>query len=201
MRVLGRAVTTAFVRSRFFRNLRYFVKPRCLVKIASNMGAVGVRFSYILGAWLEPVALGPEVQRNRTSSSMWRPCRSWNGLCTATVAHMATDGTRRSGQAMDKAKGDDVLRANLEGYNAQKAESDMVYTFEPDCQAEHLHACVKVPALGTRSTTPRDQAATHLPDYPGSGAPNMSHSWQDAMMDPSRTSITTRAWPWQGPAL
>ena len=35
---------------RFFRNLRYFVKPRGLVKIASNMGAVGVRFSYILGA-------------------------------------------------------------------------------------------------------------------------------------------------------
>lgn len=34
---------------RFFRNLRYFVKPRGLVKIASNMGAVGVRFSYILG--------------------------------------------------------------------------------------------------------------------------------------------------------
>ncbi|CAJ1345580.1 unnamed protein product [Effrenium voratum] len=34
----------------FFRNLRYFVKPRGLVKIASNMGAVGVRFSYILGS-------------------------------------------------------------------------------------------------------------------------------------------------------
>lgn len=35
---------------RFFRNLRYFVKPRGLVKIASNMGAVGVRFSYIMGS-------------------------------------------------------------------------------------------------------------------------------------------------------
>merc|ERR1719413_174691 len=37
----------------FFRALRTFVKPGGSVKVASNMGAVGVRFSYIVNSAIE----------------------------------------------------------------------------------------------------------------------------------------------------
>ena len=37
----------------FFRALRSFMKPGGCVKVASNMSAVGVRFSYIIGGAIE----------------------------------------------------------------------------------------------------------------------------------------------------
>merc|ERR1719364_507528 len=37
----------------FFRALRTFMKPGGVVKVASNMGAVGVRFSYIVESAIE----------------------------------------------------------------------------------------------------------------------------------------------------
>merc|ERR1712217_867082 len=37
----------------FFRALRSFMKPGGIVKVASNMGAVGVRYSYIVGSAIE----------------------------------------------------------------------------------------------------------------------------------------------------
>merc|ERR1719240_720821 len=37
----------------FFRALRSFVKPGGLVKVSSNKGAVGVRYSYIVGGAIE----------------------------------------------------------------------------------------------------------------------------------------------------
>merc|ERR1712151_239533 len=37
----------------FFRALRSFVKPGGVVKVSSNMGAVGVRYSYIVGSAIE----------------------------------------------------------------------------------------------------------------------------------------------------
>merc|ERR1712066_1083064 len=37
----------------FFRALRSFCRPGAVVKVSSNSGAVGVRFSYIIGSALE----------------------------------------------------------------------------------------------------------------------------------------------------
>merc|ERR1719221_2230039 len=45
----------------FFRALRSFVKPGGIVKVSSNMGAVGVRFSYIIGGALENEFLHTEA--------------------------------------------------------------------------------------------------------------------------------------------
>merc|ERR1719293_630219 len=62
----------------FFRALRSFVKPGGVVKVSSNMGAVGVRYSYIVGS-----ALQNEFCTSRRS-------RSWSGTSTATAAPTAT---------------------------------------------------------------------------------------------------------------
>ncbi|CAE7372367.1 Ranbp2 [Symbiodinium sp. CCMP2592] len=90
----------------FFRNLRYFVKPGGLVKIASNMGAVGVRYSYILGS----------AEQNEFQHVETLPFLEWS--------------LHRYGRAYGDRRDKKKRPGDGQGYNAQKAESDMVYTFE-----------------------------------------------------------------------
>jgi len=92
----------------FFRALRSFVKPGGVVKVASNMGAVGVRYSYIVGGAEEN-----EFVHTETISFL-----EW---------HLHRYG-RSYGDRRDAYKRPDKV-AN-ESYNAQRAEADMVYCFE-----------------------------------------------------------------------
>jgi hypothetical protein len=91
----------------FFRNLRYFVKPGGWVKVSSNAGAVGVRYSYIVGS-----ALDNEFNHVETM-----PFMEW---------HLHRYG-RSYGDRRDKYKRPDAV--NNQSYNAQNANSDMVYCF------------------------------------------------------------------------
>mmetsp|Transcript_61359 Transcript_61359/g.106716 ORF Transcript_61359/g.106716 Transcript_61359/m.106716 type:complete len:530 (-) Transcript_61359:64-1653(-) len=91
----------------FFRALRTFVKPGGIVKVASNMGAVGVRYSYIVGGALENEFVHVETM----------PFLEW---------HLHRYG-RSYGDRRDAYKRPDAK--NNESYNAQRAESDMVYCF------------------------------------------------------------------------
>ncbi|CAK9049792.1 unnamed protein product [Durusdinium trenchii] len=90
----------------FFRALRSFMTVGGLVKVASNMGAVGVRFSYItFGA-----------KENEFDHVETVPFLQWN-----LHRYSRSYGDRR-----------DVIRRpdQAEGYNAQRADKDMVYTFK-----------------------------------------------------------------------
>lgn len=91
----------------FFRALRTFVKPGGSVKVASNMGAVGVRYSYIVNS-----AVTNEFVHVETM-----PFLEW---------HLHRYG-RSYGDRRDAYKRPDAK--NNESYNAQRAESDMVYCF------------------------------------------------------------------------
>mmetsp|Transcript_18166 Transcript_18166/g.32414 ORF Transcript_18166/g.32414 Transcript_18166/m.32414 type:complete len:530 (-) Transcript_18166:103-1692(-) len=91
----------------FFRALRTFVKPGGIVKVASNMGAVGVRYSYIVGGALENEFVHVETM----------PFLEW---------HLHRYG-RSYGDRRDAYKRPDAK--NNESYNAQRAEADMVYCF------------------------------------------------------------------------
>jgi len=91
----------------FFRALRTFCKPGCSVKVASNMGAVGVRYSYIVTGALENEFVHVETM----------PFLEW---------HLHRYG-RSYGDRRDVYKRPDAK--NNESYNAQRAESDMVYCF------------------------------------------------------------------------
>lgn len=89
----------------FFRALRTFVKPGGIVKVASNASAVGVRYSYIIGAAVEN-----EFEHLETMAFLqWKLHRYGRSY-----------GDRRDTY---KRPGDG------ERYNAQRAESDMVYSF------------------------------------------------------------------------
>eukprot|EP00933_Yihiella_yeosuensis_P027395 TRINITY_DN21295_c0_g1_i1.p1 TRINITY_DN21295_c0_g1~~TRINITY_DN21295_c0_g1_i1.p1 ORF type:complete len:507 (+),score=110.91 TRINITY_DN21295_c0_g1_i1:71-1591(+) len=90
----------------FFRGLRYFVKPGGVVKVASNMGAVGVRYSYIIGS-----AVQNEFEHCETI-----PFMEWQLRRYGRAYGDRRDAYKRPGQG--------------QGYNVQKAEADMVYTFE-----------------------------------------------------------------------
>ncbi|CAE8616464.1 unnamed protein product [Polarella glacialis] len=90
----------------FFRGLRYFVKPGGTVKVASNMGAVGVRFSYIIGS-----AVSNEFAHVETI-----PFLEWT--------------LHRYGRAYGDRRDKNKRPVKGAGYNDQKALSDMVYTFE-----------------------------------------------------------------------
>jgi len=92
----------------FFRALRYVVKEGGLVKVASNAGAVGVRYSYIVGGAIEN-----EFQHVETM-----PFLEW---------HLHRYG-RSYGDRRDVYKRPDAT--NNQSYNAQNANSDMVYCFE-----------------------------------------------------------------------
>merc|ERR1712216_1107461 len=92
----------------FFRALRSFVKPGGTVKVASNAGAVGVRYSYIIGGALE----------NEFKHTETLPFLEW---------HLHRYG-RSYGDKRDVYKRPDAK--NNQSYNAQRAEADMVYCFE-----------------------------------------------------------------------
>ncbi|CAJ1402604.1 unnamed protein product [Effrenium voratum] len=90
----------------FFRALRSFMKVGGLVKVASNMGAVGVRFSYITGG----------AKENEFDHVETVPFLQWNLHRYGRSYGDRRDKNRRPDQA--------------EGYNAQRADKDMVYTFK-----------------------------------------------------------------------
>jgi len=91
----------------FFRALRSFVKPAGSVKVASNAGAVGVRYSYIVGSAIEN-----EFQHVETM-----PFLEW---------HLHHYG-RSYGDRRDMWKRPDAK--NNQSYQSQNATSDMVYCF------------------------------------------------------------------------
>jgi len=91
----------------FFRALRSFVKPGGVVKVASNSGAVGVRYSYIVGGAIENEFLHVETM----------PFLEW---------HLHRYG-RSYGDRRDITKRPDAK--NNQSYNAQNANADMVYCF------------------------------------------------------------------------
>merc|ERR1711879_839395 len=91
----------------FFRALRSFMKEGGIVKVSSNMGAVGVRYSYIVGGALENEFVHTETM----------PFLEW---------HMHRYG-RSYGDKRDVYKRMDAK--NNQSYNAQSADKDMVYCF------------------------------------------------------------------------
>merc|ERR1719191_110355 len=91
----------------FFRALRTFVKPGGVVKVASNMGAVGVRYSYIVESAIENEFVHVETM----------PFLEW---------HLHRYG-RSYGDRRDAYKRPDAK--NNQSYNAQNANADMVYCF------------------------------------------------------------------------
>lgn len=91
----------------FFRALRHFVKPGGTVKVSSNAGAVGVRYSYIVGGALENEFIHVETM----------PFLEW---------HLHRYG-RSYGDRRDTYKRPDAT--NNQSYNAQNANNDMVYCF------------------------------------------------------------------------
>merc|ERR1712032_492834 len=91
----------------FFRALRTFVKPGGSVKVSSNMGAVGVRYSYIIGSAVENEFVHVETI----------PFMEW---------HLHRYG-RSYGDRRDAYKRPDATKN--QSYDAQRAEADMVYCF------------------------------------------------------------------------
>lgn len=91
----------------FFRNLRYYVKTGGVVKVSSNAGAVGVRYSYIVGGALENEFVHVETM----------PFLEW---------HLHRYG-RSYGDKRDTYKRPDAK--NNQSYNAQNQNNDMVYCF------------------------------------------------------------------------
>lgn len=89
----------------FFRALRHFVKPGGCVKVASNSGATGVRFSDIIGG-----ARASEFMHDETF-----PFLEWQ-----LARYRRSYGDRR-----------DATKRPEDGevYNAQRAHTDMVYCF------------------------------------------------------------------------
>merc|ERR1712187_42375 len=91
----------------FFRGLRYFVKPGGVVKVSSNMSAIGVRYSYIVDS----------ARENEFVHTETMPFLEW---------HLHRYG-RSYGDKRDVYKRPDSK--NNQSYNAQRAEADMVYCF------------------------------------------------------------------------
>jgi len=92
----------------FFRALRSFMKPGGVVKVASNGRAIGVRATYITGSALQNEFIHVETM----------PFLEW---------HLHRYG-RSYGDKRDVYKRPDAK--NNESYNAQRADSDMVYCFK-----------------------------------------------------------------------
>jgi len=90
----------------FFRALRSFMKPSGSVKVASNSGAVGVRYSYIISSATENEFVHVETV----------PFQEWQ-----LHRYLRSYGDKRDAHKR-------VTEAGT-GYNAQKAASDMVYSF------------------------------------------------------------------------
>merc|ERR1712151_11978 len=100
----------------FFRALRTFVKPGGVVKVSSNMGATGVRYSYIVGGAIE----------NEFEHVETMPFLEW---------HLHRYG-RSYGDKRDVYKRPDA--ANNQSYNAQAADKDMVYCFKYEPSGQKL---------------------------------------------------------------
>lgn len=96
----------------FFRALRAYVQPGGIVKVASNQGAVGVRYSYIICSAVEN-----EFRHIETV-----PFLQWSLHRYGRSYGDRRDTYRRPDEG--------------EGYNVQRAEKDMVYvfTYEPSGQ-------------------------------------------------------------------
>lgn len=90
----------------FFRALRFFVKPGGSVKVSSNKGAMGVRYSYIIRAATDNEFVHVETL----------PFREWH-----LHKYFRSYGDKR-----DKYK---RVMTGGTGYNAQREDSDMVYCF------------------------------------------------------------------------
>merc|ERR1719473_1054160 len=88
------------------------------MKVASNMGAVGVRYSYIVGGAIE----------NEFKHIETMPFMEW-------ILHRYG---RSYGDRRDSYKRPDA--ENNQSYNAQKADSDMVYCFKFEPSGEPLDA-------------------------------------------------------------
>merc|ERR1711920_1015650 len=118
----------------FFRALRSFVKPGGSVKVSSNMGAVGVRYSYIVGSALE----------NEFKHIETVPFLEW---------HLHRYG-RSYGDRRDAYKRPDAK--NNQSYNAQAAERDMVYCFcfAPSGEALGQQSIRSPPSLKTLIACP-----------------------------------------------
>jgi len=91
----------------FFRALRFFVKPGGVVKVSSSKGAVGVRYSYIVGGALE----------NEFEHVETMPLLEW---CLHRYG-------RSYGDRRDLYKRPDAK--NNQSYDAQNQGNDMVYCF------------------------------------------------------------------------
>jgi len=108
----------------FFRALRSYVKPGGIVKVASNSGAVGVRYSYI-------VESGKENEFVHTETI---PFLEW---------HLHRYG-RSYGDRRDSYKRPDAQ--NNQSYNAQAGDKDMVYCFRYAPSGEAVgKATVRIP--------------------------------------------------------
>jgi len=92
----------------FFRALRTFVKPGGIVKVASNAGAVGVRYYYIVNSAVE----------NEFEHTDTVPFLQW---------HLHRYG-RSYGDKRDISKRPDAVKN--QAYAAQQGERDMVYCFK-----------------------------------------------------------------------
>jgi hypothetical protein len=90
----------------FFRALRTFVKLGGSVKVASNAGAVGVRYSFIITSAVENEFVHVETV----------PFKEWS-----LHRYLRSYGDKRDAYKR--------LTEGGTGYNAQKGESDMVYSF------------------------------------------------------------------------
>ena len=86
----------------FFRALRAYVKPGGIVKVASNQGAVGVRYSYIVCSAAE----------NEFRHAETVPFHQWSLHRYGRAYGDRRDTYRRPDEG--------------EGYNVQRAEKDMV---------------------------------------------------------------------------
>jgi len=100
----------------FFRALRSFMKPGGVVKVASNQGAVGVRYSYIVCS----------AQENEFVHVETIPFLEW------TLHRYG----RSYGDKRDTYRRPDAV--NNQSYNAQAANRDMVYCFRFDPSGETL---------------------------------------------------------------
>lgn len=113
----------------FFRALRTYVKPGGQVKVSSNSGAMGVRYSYIVDS----------AKDNEFVHSETVPFTQW---------HLHRYG-RSYGDKRDVYKRPDAK--NNQSYNAQRADSDMVYcfTYKPSGEALAKQEVRLPPTLNT----------------------------------------------------
>eukprot|EP00927_Polykrikos_kofoidii_P030099 TRINITY_DN25959_c0_g1_i1.p1 TRINITY_DN25959_c0_g1~~TRINITY_DN25959_c0_g1_i1.p1 ORF type:complete len:562 (-),score=121.44 TRINITY_DN25959_c0_g1_i1:147-1832(-) len=100
----------------FFRALRAFMKPGGTVKVSSNMGAVGVRYSYIVNSAIQ----------NEFTHVETMPFMEWK-----LHRYGRSYGDRR-----DQYKRPDAV--NNQSYNAQRGDADMVYCFKFEPSGEKL---------------------------------------------------------------